>query len=79
MTISTERLRELINNHVAYSDMTEEEIGAVVEYNAEVRAQQIQNESMRAELLKTMQAMQDAADAQVEAARAAFEAVTRRD
>lgn len=79
MTISEARLRELVNNHVSYSDMTEEEIGAVVEYNAEVRAQQIQNEGMRAELLKTMQAMQDAADAQVEAARAAFEAVTRRD
>ena len=48
---------ELINNQVAYSDMTDEEISRVVEWKAELKAR----DAVHAQVIAAQQAQADAA------------------
>ena len=48
---------ELINNQVAYSDMTDEEIGRVVEWKAELKAR----DEVHAQVIAAQQAQASAA------------------
>lgn len=70
-------VEELINDHIAYSDMTDEEIALVVEYKAQIKARDAEHEARMQALSDNLNAIAAKHDAMADTAQASYDALIK--
>lgn len=73
----TRSVEELINDHIAYSDMTDEEIALVVEYKAQIKARDAEHEARMQALSDNLNAIAAKHDAMADTAQASYDALIK--